>query len=105
MRLDSVHAPQMRPDDETAAVAGDEWVSAPAAAKLLGLSSPNTLKNWVNGGHFPGEVSKTLGKHWRFRKADVFELLHRMKERDARNRRGDLAPPDLGDEEVDVPLL
>lgn len=38
------------------------------AAELLGVSSTNTIKNWLNGGSFPGAF-QTPGGHWRFPEA------------------------------------
>lgn len=86
------------PEDE------EEWLSAPDAAKLLGISSPNTLKSWVNAGHFPGDVRKTPTGRWGFNRRDVLELKRRMEELHRRNRSRDLMPPDGGDEEPDFPL-
>jgi excisionase family DNA binding protein len=63
------------------------------AAKILGLSSPNTVKNWLAGGHFPGAF-QTAGGHWRFPPDEVEAMKRRMEVLRDRNRRGDLAPDD-----------
>ncbi len=73
------------------------------AAALLGVSSPNTVKNWLKGGHFPGAY-KTKGGHWRFPKAGVLATRTAMEELQRRNRESDLAPSDADDDEP-IPLL
>lgn len=76
-------------------------LTAPQAAKLLGVSSPNTVKNWLKGGHFPGAY-QTSGGHWRFPRSSVLEMKAHLDELRARNARGDLTPPEL---DADPPLL
>ncbi|NOY93351.1 MAG: helix-turn-helix domain-containing protein [Deltaproteobacteria bacterium] len=73
------------------------------AAELLGVSSANTVKNWLRGGHFP-EAYKTKGGHWRFPKAGVLAARTAMEELERRNRENDLAPSDADDDEP-IPLL
>ena len=84
------------------AVAADGMVTTTQAARLLGVASPNTVKNWLAGGHFPG-ARRTPGGHWRFSRLEVEAVKLRMAELRARNRRGDLAPPDI-DDEAEVPV-
>ena len=72
-------------------------------ASLLGVASANTVKNWLEGGHFPGAF-KTLGGHWRFPREEVEATKLRMEELRDRNRRGDLTPVD-GDEGIIHPPL
>lgn len=79
------------------AAAPDEMITTTQAARLLGVSSPNTVKNWLSGGHFPG-ARRTPGGHWRFARREVEAVKLRMAELRARNRRGELAPPDIEDE-------
>lgn len=81
---------------------GADLTSTEAAA-LLGVSSPNTVKNWLKGGHFPGAY-KTKGGHWRFPTAGVLATRTAMEELQRRNREGDLAPSDAEDDEP-IPLL
>ena len=112
MGLESVQAPPMRSDDaaekrglhSAAPATEDGWLTTTQAAKLLGVSSPNTIKNWFHGGHFPGAVMKSPGGHWRFSQAAVLEMKRRMEELHERNRRGDLMPNDTGDDEVESPF-
>ena len=73
------------------------------AAELLGVSSANTVKNWLKGGHFPGAY-KTQGGHWRFPEAGVLATRAAMEALREKNRTGDLAPSDSEDDEA-IPLL
>ena len=78
------------------------WVTSQEAADLLGVSSPTTVKNWLEGGHFPS-ARRTPGGHWRFLLSDVLAVKDTMEHTRRANASGDVAVPDLGDEEVDVP--
>lgn len=90
MRLEALH--------------NDATLTSPQAAALLGVS-PNTVKNWFNGGHFPG-ASRTPGGHWRFRRSEVLAVKQRMDMLRDKNQRGDLAPPDIDEDEAEaLPLL
>lgn len=72
-----------------------EWVTTGEAARLLGVSSRNTVKNWLEGGHFPG-ATRTEGGHWRFLRAEVEAVSRSM----AAMKRGPVAVGDL-----DLPLF
>lgn len=72
------------------------------AAEMLGVSSPNTVKNWLEAGRFPGAY-QTPGGHWRFPVEEVEAVRARMEELAERNRNRELMPPDLDDDEP--PLL
>lgn len=74
------------------------------AASLLGVSSPNTVKNWLEAGHFPGAFT-TAGGHWRFPREEVLAVRARMDTLRDKSRRGDLTPPDTGDDELPSPPL
>ena len=80
-----------------------EVLTSRQAADLLGVSSANTVKNWLQGGFFPGAY-QTPGGHWRFPRAEVLEAKRRMEELRAQNQRGDFTLPDT-DDEGDPPLL
>lgn len=67
------------------------------AAALLGVSSPNTVKNWLEGGCFP-DAWRTAGGHWRFPRATVLALRERMEALRARNAAGDLTPPEVDED-------
>ena len=74
------------------------------AAKVLGVSSANTVKNWLEAGHFPGAY-RTPGGHWRFALDEVEAVKRRMDVLREKNQRGDLIPADLEDDEGAPPLL
>jgi excisionase family DNA binding protein len=78
-------------------------LSTGQAAALLGVASPNTVKNWLEGGHFPGAV-KTKGGHWRFPREEVLAVKQQMQEVRDKNRAGDMSLPDVVDD-GDWPLL
>lgn len=73
------------------------------AATLLGVSSVNTVKNWLEGGWFPGAF-QTAGGHWRFPLEDVEAVRSRLESLRDRNIRRDLTPVDCDDESADLPL-
>ena len=73
------------------------------AATLLGVSSANTVKNWLEGGWFPGAF-QTAGGHWRFPLEDVEAVRSRLESLRDRNNRRDLTPVDYDDESADLPL-
>ncbi|MBI2377326.1 MAG: helix-turn-helix domain-containing protein [Deltaproteobacteria bacterium] len=73
------------------------------AASLLGVSSANTVKKWLEGGAFPGAF-RTAGGHWRFPLAAVLEAKERMERLRQKNASRDLAPPD-SDDMPEPPLL
>lgn len=74
------------------------------AATLLGVSSANTVKNWLEGGWFPGAF-QTAGGHWRFPLEDVEAVSSRLESLRDRNNRRDLTPMDFNDESVESALL
>ena len=81
-----------------------EALTSGQAAALLGVSSANTVKNWLKGGHFPGAF-QTAGGHWRFLRDEVEAVRSRMEALREKNRRGDLTPPDASDESPPPPPL
>lgn len=89
--------------EQLAALMPMETLTSSEAARLLGLSSPNTVKNWLAGGHFPGAY-QTAGGHWRVPRVEVEAIKRRMAELRERSVRGDLTPPDADDDFV-PPLL
>ena len=85
------------------ATAQADALTSKQAASLLGVASANTVKNWLEGGHFPGAF-KTPGGHWRFPRVEVEATKLRMEELRERNRRGDLIPVDGDEDSVHPPL-
>lgn len=73
------------------------------AAEVLGVSSPNTVKNWMKGGMFPGAY-QTPGGHWRFPREEVEKARARMEELHEKNERGDVEPPKVENPQ-EPPLL
>lgn len=80
----------------------DTFTSTQAAA-LLGVASANTVKNWLEGGYFPGAF-QTPGGHWRFPRDEVEAVKIRMEDLRNRNRHGDLMPVDGDEDSVHPPL-
>lgn len=73
------------------------------AATLLGVSSANTVKNWLEGGWFPGAF-QTAGGHWRFPLEDVEAVRSRLDGLRDRNNRRELTPVDDDDALAEPPL-
>jgi len=80
-----------------------DMLTSMEAASLLGVASANTVKNWLEGGHFPGAF-QTPGGHWRFPLEEVEAAKARMEELRVRNRAGDLMPAGGDEDSVDPPL-
>ena len=85
------------------ASAKPDTLTSTQAAALLGVASANTVKNWLDGGYFPGAF-QTPGGHWRFSRKEVESVKMRMEELRDRNRHGDLMPVG-GDEDSCHPPL
>jgi excisionase family DNA binding protein len=73
------------------------------AATMIGVSSANTVKNWLEGGGVPGAY-QTAGGHWRFPLEDVEAVRSRLEGLRDCNSRRDLTPVDCDDESTDLPL-
>ena len=80
-----------------------DLLSSKQAASLLGVASVNTVKNWLEGGHFPGAF-QTPGGHWRFLRVEVEAVKQRMEDLRERNRSRDLMPTGADQERIDPPL-
>lgn len=81
----------------------DGDLSSTAAAQILGVSSINTIKNWLEGGHFPSAY-RTPGGHWRFVKSEVLAVKEAMENLRRKNEAQDLSVPHVEDDE-EPPLL
>lgn len=89
--------------DRLVAIATAAPLTSKQAATLLGVSSANTVKNWLEGGWFPGAF-QPAGGHWRFPLEDVEAVKSRLEGLRDRNSRRDLTPVDCDDESDDLPL-
>jgi len=64
------------------------------AVELLGISViPDTVKNWLKGGHFPGAVK--VGDDWRFSRTEVEAVKAQMEALRQKNLTGDLDVPEM----------
>jgi excisionase family DNA binding protein len=77
---------------------GEKLMSVSAVARMLGVSSPTTIHNWLEKGYFPGAV-RTAGRQRRFRLADVLAVQEQIRQTETRNASGHLEFPDFGDED------
>lgn len=102
LKMASANAESSRAEGASELVEDDALTSG-EAANILGVSSINTVKNWLEGGFFPGAY-KTAGGHWRFPRSEVEAVALQMKNLSDRNERGELSPPDH-DEPGEPPLL
>lgn len=71
------------------------------AAEHLGISSRDTIRNWLQGGFFPGAEQAEDGS-WRYWHIDIDSVRARMDELHDKNARGDLAPGNLDRDDLDL---
>jgi excisionase family DNA binding protein len=90
-------------EEVEAAFRPNDVLTSSEAADLLGVSSRNTVKNWLKDGKFPGAF-QTDGGHWRFPREEVEKTRARMEELYDKNERGDVEPPEVKNPQ-DPPLL
>jgi len=72
-------------------------LTAAEAATILGISSEMTVKNWLEGGSFPGVVRTESGE-WRAPLEEVLKVKKRMCDLVEKNQAGDMTPTDCDDE-------
>ncbi|WP_411868812.1 helix-turn-helix domain-containing protein [Vulcanococcus limneticus] len=89
--------------ERLAASANPAPLTSKQAATVLGVASANTVKNWLEGGWFPGAF-QTPGGHWRFPVEDVEAVRLRLEGLRDRNSRRDLTPVECDDETAEPPL-
>lgn len=89
--------------EEVEAAQPSAVLTSSEAADMLGVSSRNTVKNWLKGGMFPGAY-QTDGGHWRFPREEVEKARARMEALQNKNERGDVEPREL-DNTQEPPLL
>lgn len=75
---------------------GPVLVKVGRAAALLGVSSPDTVKNWARAGWFPG-ACLTVGGQWQFPLDEVLSLRAHREFQQARARGAAPAPEVDGD--------
>jgi excisionase family DNA binding protein len=80
-----------------------ETLTSTEAAKVLGIASATTVKNWLAGGHFPGAY-QTAGGHWRFPRHEVEAVKRHLEALREQNRAGAIGPPEE-DDDGEPPLL
>ncbi len=80
-----------------------DTLTSKQAATLLGVASANTVKNWLEGGWFPGAF-QTPGGHWRFPLEDVEAVRLCLEDLRDRNSLRDLMPTECDDATADAPL-
>jgi excisionase family DNA binding protein len=61
-----------------ATLTNDPMVTTGEAAKLLGVSSPNTIKNWLTQKGF-ARAQRTLGGQYRFPLSDILAVKTEME--------------------------
>lgn len=55
----------------------DEFLTSMQVAKILGITSEATIRNWLHGGYFPG-ASQTENGEWTFKLSDVLAVKEDM---------------------------
>ena len=71
-------------------LAADPLVGTVEAARLLGVSSPNTIKNWLNKKGFV-RARRTPGGQWRFRLSDILAVKSKMEATEGQRSRRQIA--------------
>jgi excisionase family DNA binding protein len=104
LRGDAPEGLRLRLQDLERVLTIPQWLTSKEAADLLGVASPTTVKNWLEGGHFPGS-RRTAGGHWRFLLADVLAVKHSMEDVRGLNRLGEVRVVDLGDQDPGTPTF
>lgn len=77
---------------------GERLVSVGEAATFLGVSSPQTIRNYIQSGLFP-EASRTAGGHRRIRLSDVLAARERIERVRIANASGAVEIRDFGDDD------
>lgn len=77
-------------------VSKDDLLDATTAASYLGLSTPDTIRNWLEGGSFPGAF-QSRGQ-WFFPAVELDKVKRRIDEIQTKNKNRDLQLPDPSDD-------
>lgn len=75
----------------------ETYLTSDQVSKILEITSPETIHNWLEGGEFPGAF-KNNEKHWQFPLQDVELVKSRINIIKNRNLRGDIYPSDIPDD-------
>ncbi len=76
---------------------GQKLLKVGKVAEMLGVSSPTTIRNWLERGYFGGDVIRTEDGTRLFRLSDVLAAKTRMEQTRAENEAGVVEFTDLGD--------
>jgi hypothetical protein len=87
-------APRLQ--EATALLSGEKLLSVGQVTELLGISSPTTVRNWLEGGYFPN-ATRTAGGHRRFPLKDVLRVEAMIARTRAANASDRASVTDLGD--------
>jgi hypothetical protein len=79
-------------------------LSSREAAEFLGVTSPATIKNWLEGGFFPGSY-KTQNGDWLFRRDELKATKSRIELLRQRNVQGHLDFVEVPEDAPPAPLL
>jgi chromosome segregation ATPase len=77
-------------------VAKEDLFDTQAASSYLGITNPDTIRNWLEGGSFPGAF-QSRGQ-WFFPVVELNKVKHRIDEIQTKNKNRDLQPPDPSDD-------
>ena len=80
----------------SAVLSGNRLLRVSEVARILGVSSATTVRNWLEQGQFPGAV-RTTGGHRLFRLEDVLAVKERMDLTRVENAAGRVEFDDFGD--------
>jgi hypothetical protein len=75
-------------------LSGERYLKVGEVALMLGVSSPGTIRNWLDRGHFGQDILRTDDGTRLFRLEDVIAVKGRMAQTRSENESGDLDIPD-----------
>jgi hypothetical protein len=80
------------------------FIDVNRAKEMLGITDERTVKNWLEGGSFPGAIQTEDGS-WLFDRAQVEAVRTSIEITQERNARGDITPLYLDDDDEEPPAL
>lgn len=78
-------------------LSGQKLLKVGKVVEMLGVSSPSTIRNWLEEGYFGDDVIRTENGTRLFRLADVLAAKARMEQTLAENAAGTVEFTDYGD--------